>query len=230
VRSSWSGSSSFPVLSLDGTDETPFSSCATYLFSTPPIPHGSHAASTAGNGNSDLYNGLAGTFCLIAYLFFDGLVSTTQERVFGKVRSIRSSLLCVFQPFSLSQNPSSKDPFGPESPVLDQMVWTNIFACLIAIVASLASQATGDFAQNLQLLLTSAPLLWDVCVFSAASAVGLIVLLNTIASFVRLPLLAELSDMLLIYSAFLLHLAPFRLRLSNLVLTFSSNRAPSPQA
>jgi hypothetical protein len=62
-------------------------SCATYLFSTPPVPHGSHATATvSGNGNSDVYNGLAGTFCLVAYLFFDGLVSTTQERVFGKVR------------------------------------------------------------------------------------------------------------------------------------------------
>jgi hypothetical protein len=67
------------------------------------------------------------------------------------------------------------------------MVWTNIFACLIAIVAAVASPA-GDFALNFKLLLTSVPLLWDVCVFSAASAVGLIVLLNTIASFVRLHL------------------------------------------
>ncbi|GAA5947958.1 hypothetical protein JCM10213_007666 [Rhodosporidiobolus nylandii] len=139
--------------------------CATYLFSTPPTPHGSHgAAAAAGNGNSDLVNGLAGTFFLVGYLFFDGLVSTTQEKVFGK-------------------NPSSSDPFGPDSPVLDQMVWTNIFAFLIAVVMSLASTATGGFWTNFELLLTSGSLLWDVCVFSAASAIGLIILLNTIASF-----------------------------------------------
>ncbi|GAA5942139.1 hypothetical protein JCM10213_003814 [Rhodosporidiobolus nylandii] len=139
--------------------------CTTYLFSTPPTPHGSHgAAAAAGNGNSDLLNGLAGTFFLVGYLFFDGLVSTTQEKVFGK-------------------NPSSSDPFGPDSPVLDQMVWTNIFAFLIAVVMSLASTATGGFWTNFELLLTSGSLLWDVCVFSAASAIGLIILLNTIASF-----------------------------------------------
>ncbi|GAA6039819.1 hypothetical protein JCM8097_004238 [Rhodosporidiobolus ruineniae] len=138
--------------------------CATYLFSTPPTPHGSHAAASAENANSDLLNGLAGAFFLVGYLFFDGLVSTTQEKVFGK-------------------NPSSSDPFGPDSPVLDQMVWTNVFACIIAVVMSLASTATGGFWNNLELLLTSGPLLWDVCVFSGASAIGLIILLNTIASF-----------------------------------------------
>ncbi|GAA5902436.1 hypothetical protein JCM6882_002753 [Rhodosporidiobolus microsporus] len=138
--------------------------CATYLFSSPPTPHGSHAAAASPDDHTDLINGLAGTFFLVGYLFFDGLVSTTQEKVFGK-------------------NPASSDPFGPESPVLDQMIWTNVFACIIAILASLASTATGGFWNNLELLLTSAPLLWDVCVFSAASAVGLIILLNTIASF-----------------------------------------------
>ncbi|GAA5982991.1 hypothetical protein JCM11641_006909 [Rhodosporidiobolus odoratus] len=137
--------------------------CATYLFSTPPTPHGSHGTA-GGNGDEDWFNGLAGTFFLVGYLFFDGLVSTTQEKVFGK-------------------NPSSSDPFGPDSPVLDQMVWTNIFAFLIAVVMSIASTATGGFWNNLELLLTSGSLLWDVCVFSAASAFGLIILLNTIASF-----------------------------------------------
>lgn len=72
-------------------------SCATYLFSTPPVPHGRHAA--VATDDESFWNGLIGTFFLLGYLFFDGLVSTTQERVFGK-------------------NPSSSDPFGPESPVL----------------------------------------------------------------------------------------------------------------
>ncbi|KAL7336738.1 UAA transporter family-domain-containing protein [Rhodotorula toruloides] len=135
--------------------------CATYLFSSPPTPHG-HAAPSA--TSADTWDGLIGAAYLLGYLFFDGLVSSTQEAVFGK-------------------NPSSSDPFGPESPVLDQMIYTNVFAALIAIAASVASTATGSFWPNLELLLTSARLLWDVCVFSAASAVGLIVLLNTIASF-----------------------------------------------
>lgn len=109
--------------------------------------------------------GILGAAYLVGYLFFDGLVSTTQERVFGK-------------------NPSSSDPFGPESPVLDQMIWTNVFSASIAVAASVASTAVGDFWPNVKLLLTSPSLIWDVSVLSAASALGLIVLLNTIASFV----------------------------------------------
>ncbi|GAA5895635.1 hypothetical protein JCM8208_005287 [Rhodotorula glutinis] len=136
--------------------------CATYLFSTPPVPHGRHAAVAA--DDDSFWNGLIGTLFLLGYLFFDGLVSTTQERVFGK-------------------NPSSSDPFGPESPVLDQMVWTNIFAFVIAMLASVASSATGSFRPNLELLFSDFGLFTDACIFSAASALGLIVLLNTIASF-----------------------------------------------
>ncbi|GAA5934766.1 hypothetical protein JCM1841_005040 [Sporobolomyces salmonicolor] len=138
--------------------------CATYLFSTPPTPHGSHAAAAASADDESWFNGMAGTFFLVGYLFFDGLVSTTQEKVFGK-------------------NPASSDPFGPDSPVLDQMIWTNVFAALIASAMAVASSATGSFWPNVELLLTSGSLIWDVCVFSAASAVGLIILLNTIASF-----------------------------------------------
>ncbi|KAK4046027.1 hypothetical protein OIV83_006416 [Microbotryomycetes sp. JL201] len=134
--------------------------CATYLFSAPPAGHKAHSGEAA----SGFMNGLLGTLFLVGYLFFDGLVSTTQEKVFGK-------------------NPSSSDPFGPESPVLDQMIWTNSFACAIAVAAAMASNATGSLLPNTRLLMTSPALLWDVVVFSGASTLGLIVLLNTIASF-----------------------------------------------
>ncbi|GAA6020684.1 hypothetical protein JCM11491_000513 [Sporobolomyces phaffii] len=133
--------------------------CACYLFSTPPTPNGIRET-----GDRTATEGLVGTAFLLGYLFFDGLVSTTQERVFGK-------------------NPSSSDPFGAASPVLDQMIWTNLFAGGIALAVSLASIATGAFWTNLHLLFTDMNLVWDVCVFSAASAVGLIILLNCIASF-----------------------------------------------
>jgi len=136
--------------------------CGTYLFSAPPAS--SHHAAAAAAEAGSAWNGVLGAAFLLGYLFFDGLVSTTQERVFGK-------------------NPSSSDPFGPESPVLDQMIWTNVFSCAIAMSTALLSNATGSFAPNLNLLLTSPALLWDVCIFSSASALGLIVLLNTIASF-----------------------------------------------
>jgi adenosine 3'-phospho 5'-phosphosulfate transporter B2 len=64
------------------------------------------------------------------------------------------------------------------------MIWTNLFAGIIAFAVSLTSIATGTFWNNLNLLLTDMNLIWDVCVFSAASAGGLIILLNCIASFV----------------------------------------------
>lgn len=166
--------------------------CATYLFAQPPKSH----KPLPTTDDSNFWTGLAGTLFLLGYLFFDGLVSTTQERVFGR-------------------NPASSDPFGPESPVLDQMVrrwadvispqaltfyvrwqiWTNAFAGGIAVAVALLSNVSGSLWPNLELLLTSPPLIWDVCVFSAASALGLIILLNTIASFVS-PLIARLQSRL----------------------------------
>lgn len=71
-----------------------------YLFSQPPR---SSKHPDAPATDDSLWGGVLGTLFLIGYLFFDGVVSTTQERVFGK-------------------NPFSSDPFGPDSPVLDQMV------------------------------------------------------------------------------------------------------------
>ncbi|KAL8293090.1 hypothetical protein RQP46_000784 [Phenoliferia psychrophenolica] len=134
--------------------------CALYLFSHPPTSK-HHAVEAK---DDSFMSGILGTLCLLGYLFFDGLVSTTQERVFGK-------------------NPSSSDPFGPESPVLDQMIWTNTFAALIAIASALLTNVSGTLMPNVRLLLTTPALVWDVSVFSAASALGLIILLNTIASF-----------------------------------------------
>jgi hypothetical protein len=164
-RRTFSGTGAFGVLTLFPSSRVRSSRCATYLSAAPPTPHGSHAKAVSPDDNESAIAAILGAAFLVGYLFFDGLVSTTQERVFGK-------------------NPSSSDPFGPDSPVLDQMIWTNVFACLIAVAASVASSAVGDFWPNIKLLLTSPSLIWDVCVFSAASALGLIVLLNTIASFV----------------------------------------------
>ncbi|SGY84734.1 BQ5605_C009g05717 [Microbotryum silenes-dioicae] len=134
--------------------------CATYLFSQPPNPK--HLSTSTDQPSA--WNGLIGALFSIAYLFFDGMVSTTQEKVFGR-------------------NPSSSDPFGPESPVLDQMIWTNVFAGGIALVVALLSSTTGSLLPNLVLLMTSPALVRDILTFSAASAFGLIILLNTIASF-----------------------------------------------
>lgn len=108
---------------------------------------------------------MAGTLFLFGYLFFDGLVSTTQERVFGP-------------------NPSSSDPFGPSSPVLDQMIWTNVFATIIAGVMTCAGGVAGTLGDSWRLMGVSGRLVWDVVALSATSACGLLILLNVISSFV----------------------------------------------
>lgn len=57
---------------------------------------------------------------------------------------------------------------------------------MIAVAAVLASSFTGSLLPSLRLIALSPSLSFDIFIFSAASAVGLIVLLNTIASFVRM--------------------------------------------
>ena len=134
--------------------------CATYLTSRPD-PRALASTSDA-SGVSSFFNGICGTILLLGYLGFDGLTSTTQEKVFGK-------------------NPNSADPFGPDSPVLDQMVWVNLFASIIAAAGAVASFNT--IGPSLRLLFTVPALMRDVTLLSATAAVGLIVLLNTIAAF-----------------------------------------------
>lgn len=64
-------------------------------------------------------------------------------------------------------------------------IWTNVFAAAIAIGTALLSNVSGTLWPNLELLLTTPALLWDIILLSAASAIGLIILLNTISCFVR---------------------------------------------
>lgn len=132
--------------------------CGTYLFSQAPRTPLAAVVDEA----ETFWAGIAGGLFLVGYLAFDGLTSTTQERVFGR-------------------NPTTTNPFGPESPVLDQMVWVNLFAGAIAAASAVVTIAAGSFSANLRLLLSTPALMWDVTLFSMTSAIGLIVLLNTIA-------------------------------------------------
>lgn len=123
--------------------------CGIYLFSNPPAPK--HPAPSAAEASADWFSGLMGAVLLIGYLFFDGLTSTTQERVFGK-------------------SASSTDPFGPQSPVLDQMLYVNFFAVVISILASAASSVSGSLAPSVWLLMNSSALVIDVLLLSATAA------------------------------------------------------------
>ena len=146
--------------------------CATYIFSRPISNDGdvtlSEAATTEGastltSGTLGPLGGLIGAAFILAYLFFDGLTSTTQERYFG-----------------ISHTPTR--PLNPDSPVLDQLIWINIFASVISLLACVASW-NSTFAPSLALLMSSPRLMLDLALLALTSSVGLILLLNSITSF-----------------------------------------------
>lgn len=93
--------------------------CFSYLSSRPPTHSHTLAAQGEGNGISSLI----GAALLCAYLFFDGLTSTTQEHYFGKTKRDAA-------------------PLTPGGPVLDQMVFVNLCASGISAVISLANLGT----------------------------------------------------------------------------------------
>lgn len=140
--------------------------CGTYLFSQAPPTHKVHVVVA----DAGWWGNIAGALFLMGYLAFDGLTSTTQERVFGRNTS------------------ASNDPFAADSPVLDQMIWVNLFAGIIAATSALFTIPAGGLGPNLHLLWISNDLKWDVTIFSMGSALGLIVLLNTIAYVISLSL------------------------------------------
>jgi hypothetical protein len=63
------------------------------------------------------------------------------------------------------------------------MIWVNLFAGMIALMSMILSAGVDweNVGGSLRLLGSSPQLGWDVTLFSMTSAVGLIVLLNTIA-------------------------------------------------
>lgn len=131
--------------------------CATYLSAT--------KVGAAALEDDDLfYDGVVGGASLLLYLFFDGLTSTSQERYFGL-------------------SASSTDPFGPESSVLPQMIFVNLFTCVFSLVGLGGDFYLGTLIPSIKLLLTTRDLRLDVLALSATAAFGLVLLLNTIASF-----------------------------------------------
>ncbi|KAK4702000.1 hypothetical protein P7C70_g4225, partial [Phenoliferia sp. Uapishka_3] len=132
--------------------------CATYLFSLSSSGLSRHAPAET---HTLFASATLGSICLSAYLFFGGLLSSTRERLFGKI-------------------PASAEIFKSDSPILNQMIWTNIFGAAFALGTCFLTVATGTLGADLQLLLTT-PTLWrDICVFSVASAVELLLLLKTL--------------------------------------------------
>lgn len=105
-----------------------------------------------------------GTIFVFGYLLFDSLTSTTQEKYFGRTAS-------------------STSPFGPDSNVLPQMIYVNLFSSLFSIVGVLATFTDGNVPRSVFLLLSDRNLQIDVLLLSATAAIGLILLLNSIASF-----------------------------------------------
>lgn len=130
--------------------------CATYLstIQTPSVLENESAAYDAG----------VGTLAVIGYLFFDSFTSTTQERYFGRTST-------------------STDPFASDSSVLPQMIYVNIFSSIFSLIGVLTSFKQGTVPSSINLLLHDTSLQFDVLALSASAAFGLIILLNSIASF-----------------------------------------------
>ncbi|KAH8918771.1 UAA-domain-containing protein [Atractiella rhizophila] len=126
-----------------------------------------------GKEGADGWEGFLGAALLLGYLFFDGLTSTTQERVFGKSKDAGAS--------------GGMNPFTANSPILDQMVWVNFFACAISfitLVFSHFSSPTSSVGTSL-LLIIKYPLSvgGSIILLSLTSCLGLVVLLSTISNF-----------------------------------------------
>lgn len=130
--------------------------CATYLSTIrTPSPLENDAA---------FIDAVLGCGFLFGYLLFDSLTSTSQERLFGR-------------------NTSSIDPFSNESNVLPQMVYVNIFSSIFSFIGVLSTFKQGRTPASILLLMHDQTLQIDVLLLSATAALGLIILLNSIASF-----------------------------------------------
>ena len=123
------------------------------------------------DSSAAFFSSVLGGILLLGYLLFDGLTSTTQERLFAKNAS------------------SSTNPFTPDSGVLDQMIYVNIFAAGLAIVGCFVD--SRGFSSSFALLMNSGELVMGVITFSVVSALGLIVLLSSIASVPPSPLFSS---------------------------------------
>lgn len=150
---------------------------ATYLFSNTFAGKASTSEST--------YEAIIGTLLLGFYLFFDGLTSTTQEKLFSKGNN-------------------DSDPFGAKSTVFEQMIYISLCSAIISVVGGLFTNQDGH---NLGLLLSSRELAGDILVFCLVSSVGLIGLLSTINSYGALfsstiMTLRQFGSILINYSLF----------------------------
>ena len=123
-----------------------------------------------------------GALTLLAYLFFDGLTSTMQERLFGQVDVAEDRPMLM----------------GITSGIIDQMVcskpeksctclyfiqiWVNLFSSLIALFTLLLSRSESTIL-SLKLAMTSPTLQLHIWLLSITSTAGLLVLFNVIATY-----------------------------------------------
>lgn len=151
-------------------------------------------------------DGLLGTFFLLGYLGLDGLTSTTRTFIAPAFYySFSNGRLNDFSSRFLSQrNASSARILTRQTPsemtapcwtrwyvpsdtvksyrlILALQVWVNLFASVISAIGAAVSFPLS--IHSLGLILTNWRLAADILILSATAAVGLIVLLNTIAAF-----------------------------------------------
>jgi hypothetical protein len=152
--------------------------CFIYLSSRPTTLGGTAKISheLANTDEDNTLTSITGGALLCAYLFFDGLTSTTQEHYFGK-------------------NKKDIAPLTPGGPVLDQMVWVNLMAAGISTILCFANYEASKESlllafENPGLSLDSMFLsdqknsstdkLSAVAMLSATATFGLVILYDTI--------------------------------------------------
>ncbi|TAQ89113.1 hypothetical protein B7494_g2579 [Chlorociboria aeruginascens] len=107
-----------------------------------------------------------GVLCLLAYLLFDGLTSTMQEKLFGQAKN----------------QDAAPSLMGITGGIVDQMIWVNLFSSIIALSMLFLSPSSTTIP-SIQLALTSPTLQLHILVLSLTATTGLLVLFHVIAAY-----------------------------------------------
>ncbi|GAA99330.1 uncharacterized protein L969DRAFT_619488 [Mixia osmundae IAM 14324] len=137
--------------------------CAVYLLSRPQLGKAAGYDRLSGD-RSSLDKNIRGTLCIFAYLLFDSLTSTTQERTLGtRARSLDG-------------------PFARGSAVLDQMVYVNAISTIIAAAITVLQLPSGLMV-DINLIARTPALIADMVALAFTATFGLLILFNTLANY-----------------------------------------------
>jgi hypothetical protein len=125
---------------------------------------------------------LVGVGCLLAYLFFDGLTSTMQERLFGQTGSgEKTSILMGITPGIIDQMVCMA-LLNVSHTLTRSQIWVNLFSAVIAFWF-LSFAPLDQTVSSIKLVLSSPTLQLHIFMLSATATAGLLVLFHVIATY-----------------------------------------------